>query len=62
MLLGWTKVRVKDAVTQIVCRTSNRVFVGLPLCAPPLETSSQIDCLLTMRYVSLQAGTRTGAT
>jgi cytochrome P450 len=31
----WTKVSVKNAVMQIVCRTSNRVFVGLPLCRNP---------------------------
>ncbi|CCM00817.1 uncharacterized protein FIBRA_02859 [Fibroporia radiculosa] len=31
----WVKIRARDAITQIVCRTSNRVFVGLPLCRDP---------------------------
>ncbi|KZT01552.1 cytochrome P450 [Laetiporus sulphureus 93-53] len=29
---GWNKVRAMDAMVQVICRTSNRVFVGLPLC------------------------------
>ena len=28
----WAKVSAFDTVTQIVCRTSHRIFVGLPLC------------------------------
>jgi cytochrome P450 len=31
----WSKVSAFKAVTQIVCRTSNRIFVGLPLCRDP---------------------------
>lgn len=31
----WTKVFLIQAIMQIVCRTSNRVFVGLPLCRDP---------------------------
>ena len=30
--LEWTKTCVYSTVVQIVCRTSNRLFVGLPLC------------------------------
>ncbi|PCH36973.1 cytochrome P450 [Wolfiporia cocos MD-104 SS10] len=32
---GWIKVNVRDAIMQIVCRTSNRIFVGLSLCRDP---------------------------
>lgn len=28
----WIKVPASDALREIVCRTSNRIFVGLPLC------------------------------
>ncbi|KAH7926847.1 cytochrome P450 [Leucogyrophana mollusca] len=31
----WKNVPALDAVMQIVCRTSNRIFVGLPLCRDP---------------------------
>ncbi|KAH7908171.1 cytochrome P450 [Hygrophoropsis aurantiaca] len=31
----WSAVPAMDAVMQIVCRTSNRLFVGLPLCRDP---------------------------
>ncbi|KAF8887392.1 cytochrome P450 [Infundibulicybe gibba] len=31
----WVKLRVSELVTPIVCRTSNRIFVGLPLCQDP---------------------------
>lgn len=32
MLLEWTKIPALRTVMKIVCRTSNRLFVGLPLC------------------------------
>jgi hypothetical protein len=28
----WTKVPALSTIVKIVCRTSNRLFVGLPLC------------------------------
>ncbi|KJA16226.1 hypothetical protein HYPSUDRAFT_47536 [Hypholoma sublateritium FD-334 SS-4] len=31
----WTKTRILSTARQIVCRTSNRLFVGLPLCRDP---------------------------
>ncbi|RDB20448.1 hypothetical protein Hypma_012416 [Hypsizygus marmoreus] len=31
----WTSVQALPAVVHIVCRTSNRLFVGLPLCRDP---------------------------
>jgi hypothetical protein len=31
-LADWTKVRVYDNALKIVSRTSNRIFVGAPLC------------------------------
>lgn len=33
--VDWTSVRIMDAMMEIVCRTSNRLFVGLPLCECP---------------------------
>ncbi|KZT08258.1 cytochrome P450 [Laetiporus sulphureus 93-53] len=32
---GWTNIPANAAITQIVCRTSNRLFVGLPKCRDP---------------------------
>lgn len=29
----WTNLKVVDMFTRMVCRMSNRVFVGLPVCA-----------------------------
>lgn len=29
---GWTPLKVIDLFTRVVARTSNRVFVGLPVC------------------------------
>ncbi|EJD49225.1 cytochrome P450 [Auricularia subglabra TFB-10046 SS5] len=31
----WTTLAVSEALMRVVCRTSNRVFVGLPLCRDP---------------------------
>ncbi|KAF8526939.1 cytochrome P450 [Hysterangium stoloniferum] len=31
----WTQMRVMEAVTTIICRSSNRIFVGAPLCRDP---------------------------
>jgi hypothetical protein len=28
----WSFVKIFDSMTKIIARTSNRVFVGLPLC------------------------------
>jgi hypothetical protein len=33
---NWTEVGVFDTMMEIVARTSNRIFVGLPLCMTPL--------------------------
>ena len=32
-ILGWTPVHVMFAMQQVIAHASNRVFVGLPLCA-----------------------------
>ena len=32
LLLEWTSVNVYRTFMQIICRTSNRLYVGLPLC------------------------------
>jgi hypothetical protein len=29
---GWTKVRIYPEIMKAMCRVSNRLFVGLPLC------------------------------
>ncbi|THH27110.1 hypothetical protein EUX98_g7079 [Antrodiella citrinella] len=31
----WKTIRAFDTIMQIICRTSNRIFVGLPLCRDP---------------------------
>ncbi|EGO30935.1 hypothetical protein SERLADRAFT_444508 [Serpula lacrymans var. lacrymans S7.9] len=31
----WVSVPVSDSIMQVVCRSSNRLFVGLPLCRDP---------------------------
>ena len=41
----WTLIGLFDAITKVVARTNNRVFVGLPLCMHPL-----IDCLYSNIY------------
>jgi hypothetical protein len=28
----WQSVRIMDTMMKVVCRASNRVFVGVPLC------------------------------
>jgi len=33
--LEWVKVPILPTVQQIICRVSNRIFVGAPLCAQP---------------------------
>ena len=42
----WVKVPVVETVQRVVCATTNRVFVGAPLCAlrPPVLPSNQ--CLM----------------
>jgi cytochrome P450 len=32
---GWTKVRIYPEIMKAMCRVSNRLFVGLPLCRSP---------------------------
>ena len=35
ILIGWLNVPAYSAVMKATCRTSNRVFVGLPICESP---------------------------
>jgi len=37
----WTKVPAHETLMHIICRTSNRYFVGLPLCERPLISGGQ---------------------
>ena len=37
-LTEWQSVRVMDTMMKVVCRASNRAFVGLPLCTWPSFT------------------------
>ncbi|KAJ7591499.1 cytochrome P450 [Mycena floridula] len=41
--LEWLKVPVYDMILQLVTRSSNRFFVGLPLCRDPEYTTLSID-------------------
>ncbi|KAF8583911.1 cytochrome P450 [Ramaria rubella] len=38
----WTSVKVYEAILQVVARTSNRIFVGAPLCRDPDYTALNI--------------------
>jgi hypothetical protein len=29
----WVKVPLKETVQRVICRTTNRIFVGVPLCS-----------------------------
>ncbi|KAK0212481.1 cytochrome P450 [Desarmillaria ectypa] len=39
----WTKVHAYSSILQIVCRTTNRMFVGLPLCRNPEYRALMIE-------------------
>ncbi|KAF8887383.1 cytochrome P450 [Infundibulicybe gibba] len=65
----WVKLRVGELVTSIVCRASNRIFVGFPLCQDPgyvdLNTKFTLEVAwtgillnLTPKYCSREAATR----
>jgi cytochrome P450 len=53
----WTKVSAVQTLMQIVCRTSNRVFVGLPLCRDPdwvaLTSEFMIDVVKAGTIITL---------
>ena len=42
----WKSVPALSSTQKIVCRTTNRVFVGLPLCVPPPLHFVFISCVL----------------
>ncbi|KAK0229999.1 cytochrome P450 [Armillaria nabsnona] len=42
MTEDWVEIPAYDTILQIVCRASNRMFVGLPLCEPTLPVDSRI--------------------
>jgi hypothetical protein len=42
----WKSVPALSSVQKVVCRTSNRVFVGLPLCEPSFLPFVFISCPL----------------
>jgi hypothetical protein len=42
----WKSVPALSSVQKVVCRTSNRVFVGLPLCEPSSLPFVFISCAL----------------
>ncbi|KIM76338.1 hypothetical protein PILCRDRAFT_797492 [Piloderma croceum F 1598] len=56
----WTKVCANDAVSQIVCRSANRIFVGAPLCQDPdwlaLTLKFSKDVVISGRIISLFPG------
>ncbi|GLB35443.1 putative cytochrome p450 [Lyophyllum shimeji] len=54
---GWTKVRALPTIMKIVCRTSNRLFVGLPLCRDPdflsLNVEFTVDVMKAANIINL---------
>lgn len=42
-LLDWSKVAAFPAIMEITCRTSNRFYVGLPICRDPEYRKLTID-------------------
>jgi len=52
----WSKVHVIDSVRRIVSRTSNRLFVGLPLCRDPeyrnLNIEFTVDVFVAARFIN----------
>ncbi|KAJ3559201.1 hypothetical protein NM688_g483 [Phlebia brevispora] len=53
----WVKVPALNTIMQVVCRTSNRVFVGLPLCRDPgyraLNIQFTLDVVLSGIAINL---------
>jgi hypothetical protein len=45
-LLEWKSVPALSSVQKVVCRTTNRVLVGLPLCEPSSLPFVFISCAL----------------
>ncbi|KAF8061617.1 cytochrome P450 [Lyophyllum atratum] len=54
---AWTKVHALPTIMKIVCRTSNRLFVGLPLCRDPdyraLQVEFTVDVMKAARIINL---------
>lgn len=56
----WTEIPALENILQIVARTNNRAFVGLPLCKMSLSalcailtmSVQQVDSLSTLRLAS----------
>ncbi|KAL0949752.1 hypothetical protein HGRIS_009790 [Hohenbuehelia grisea] len=53
----WMSIPVLDTLMNVVCRTSNRLFVGLPVCRDPdyieINTRFTIDVFLTGTMINL---------
>lgn len=43
----WKAIPAQATVMQVICRTSNRLFVGLPLCESVHFTSSELGLLIS---------------
>ncbi|KAK7060436.1 hypothetical protein VNI00_001201 [Paramarasmius palmivorus] len=54
---GWRAHDIKDTFMKIVCRTSNRVFVGLPLCRDPdyIELNINFTLELVKAAIAIKA-------
>jgi hypothetical protein len=48
----WSKFRALETIMPIICRASNRVFIGAPLCMPRL-LSPHLWCSI---YLSIYLG------
>ncbi|EJD49234.1 cytochrome P450 [Auricularia subglabra TFB-10046 SS5] len=53
----WTPLNLSRVLPRIICRTSNRLFIGLPLCRDPdfvdLNVSYAVDVILSARFLAL---------
>jgi hypothetical protein len=53
----WVKVPAMNTIMKVVCRTSNRLFVGLPLCRNEdfiaLNTQFTISVILSAQLINL---------
>jgi hypothetical protein len=53
----WLTVPAFDTMMQIVCRTSNRLFVGLPLCRDPdfikLNVDYAMDVIIAGQMINM---------
>ncbi|KAJ6627498.1 cytochrome P450 [Mycena sp. CBHHK59/15] len=53
----WMTVPAFDTIMQIVCRTSNRLFVGLPLCREPdyikLNVDFAMDVIISGQFINM---------